>query len=50
MIDNDFNAMVVATVTMGITASLMAWIMFLLVVKGWAAYREEKRNRVVSVQ
>jgi hypothetical protein len=51
MIDNGVNAMVVATVTMGITAMLMAWVMFLLAVKGWAEKREEKsRDRVVPVQ
>ena len=51
MIDNGVNAMVVATVTMGITATLMAWVIFLLVVKGWAEKREEMcRDRVVSVQ
>jgi hypothetical protein len=51
MIDNGVNAMVVATVTMGITATLMAWVIFLLVVKSWAEKREEmSRDRVVSVQ
>lgn len=51
MIDNGVNAMIVATVAMGITATLMAWVMFLLVVKGWAEKREETwRDRVVSVQ
>jgi len=51
MIDNGVNAMVFATVTMGITAMLMAWVIFLLVVKGWAEKREEMwRDRVVSVQ
>jgi hypothetical protein len=51
MIDNGVNAMIVATVTMGITAMLMAWVIFLLVVKGWAEAREEMwRDRVVSVQ
>lgn len=51
MIDNGVNAMIVATVTMGITAMLMAWVIFLLVVKGWAEKREGKwRDRVVSAQ
>ncbi|EPE25389.1 hypothetical protein GLAREA_01301 [Glarea lozoyensis ATCC 20868] len=48
MIDNGVNAMVVATVTMGISAMLMAWVMFILVVKGCAEKREERwRDRVV---
>lgn len=51
MIDNGINAMFVATVTMGITAALMAGIIFLLMVKGWAEKREEmRRDRAVSVQ
>lgn len=51
MIDNGVNAMVVATVTMGITATLMAWVIFLLVVKDWAEMREEMwRDRVISVR
>ncbi|TVY55113.1 putative membrane protein [Lachnellula cervina] len=50
MINNSVNAMVVATVTMGITAMLMAWVIFLFVVKDWAEKREMWRDRVVSVQ
>jgi hypothetical protein len=51
MTDNGGDAMVVATVTMGITATLTAWFIFLLVVKGWAEKREEMwRDRVFSVQ
>ncbi len=51
MIDNGVNAMIVTTVTMGITATLMAWVIFLLVVKDWAEKREEMwQDRVVSVQ
>ncbi|PSS07090.1 hypothetical protein M430DRAFT_148238 [Amorphotheca resinae ATCC 22711] len=55
MIDNGVNTMVVTTVAMGITATLMAWVIFLLMVKGWAEKREEKReekwrDRLVSVQ
>jgi hypothetical protein len=42
MIDNDINAMLVATVTMGVTAMLIAWIIFVLGVKGWAVAREER--------
>jgi hypothetical protein len=51
MIDNGVNAMVVATVTMGITAMLMAWVIFIIVVKCWAEKREGmRRERVVSVR
>lgn len=55
MIDNGVNTMVFTTVAMGITATLMAWVIFLLMVKGWAEKREEKReekwrDRLVSVQ
>ncbi len=51
MIDNGVNAMVVATVTMGVTATLMAWVILLFVVKGWAEKREEIwRERVFSLQ
>lgn len=42
MIDNNVHAMFVATVTMGVTAMLMAWIIFAIGVKGWAAAREER--------
>jgi len=40
MIENDLNAMLVATVVMGITAVLMAWCLALVAVKGWAQRRE----------
>ena len=40
MIENDLNAMLVATVTMGITAVLMAWCLALVAVKEWAQRRE----------
>ncbi|OBT61438.1 hypothetical protein VE03_08951 [Pseudogymnoascus sp. 23342-1-I1] len=51
MVDNGVNAMIVATVTMGITAMLMAWVIFLLVVRGWADKRERmRRDKVMSVQ
>jgi ABC-type Fe3+ transport system permease subunit len=41
MIENDLNAMLVATVTMGITAVMMAWCFVLVAVKEWAQRREE---------
>jgi hypothetical protein len=40
MIENDLSAMLVATVTMGITAVLMAWCFALVAVKEWAQRRE----------
>jgi ABC-type Fe3+ transport system permease subunit len=40
MIENELNAMLVATVTMGITAVLMAWCFALVAVKEWAQRRE----------
>jgi hypothetical protein len=42
MIDNNINAMLVATVTMGVTAILMAWVIFVLGVKGWAVARGDR--------
>ncbi|KIW73487.1 hypothetical protein PV04_01601 [Phialophora macrospora] len=40
MIENELNAMLVATVTMGITAVLMAWCFAIVAVKEWAQRRE----------
>lgn len=40
MIANNLNAMVVATVTMGVTAVLMAWCFVLVSVKEWAQSRQ----------
>ncbi|EXJ78443.1 hypothetical protein A1O1_08843 [Capronia coronata CBS 617.96] len=40
MIENHLNAMLVATVTMGITAVLMAWCLALVAVNDWAQRRE----------
>ncbi|KAK5541204.1 hypothetical protein LTR46_004008 [Exophiala xenobiotica] len=42
MIANGLNAMLVATVDMGLIAALMAWGMGLFVVRGWAEEREER--------
>lgn len=41
MIENDLNAMLVTTVTLGITAVVMAWCLALVAVKEWAQRREE---------
>ncbi|TVY41895.1 putative membrane protein [Lachnellula subtilissima] len=50
MIDSGVNGMVVATVTMGITATLMAWIIFLLVVKGGKAKQDPPVSWLQTVQ
>jgi hypothetical protein len=42
MIESHINAMLVATVTMGITAILMAWAIFVVATRGWAEMREER--------
>jgi hypothetical protein len=42
MIENHINAMLVATVTMGVTAMLMAWAIFVVATLGWAEMREER--------
>jgi len=47
MIDDEINAMLVATVTMGMAAMLMAWIIFVLGVKEWAGLREDRRRGLV---
>jgi len=49
MIENDLNAMLVATVTMGMTAALIAWCMALVVVRGWAERREEVYRKKTEV-
>jgi len=42
--ENKINALFVATMAMGLTAALMAWIIFVLAMKGWAEMREERHN------
>lgn len=44
MAENDLNAMVVATVIMGLSAVLMAWCLVLVTVKEWAQSREKARE------
>lgn len=39
---NDIDAMFVFTVTMGVVMFLMAWIIFVIAVKGWAVSRQSK--------
>jgi hypothetical protein len=37
---NDLNAMFAFTVTMGIVSLLMAWIILVIAVKGWALRKQ----------
>lgn len=40
MIDHGLDEMVVYTVVLGFVGLLMAWVIILLALKGWAARRE----------
>ena len=40
MIHYQLDAMFMYTVTMGLTALLMAWVILMVALKGWAARRE----------
>lgn len=40
---NHLDAMFVFTVTMGLTALIMAWVIVLLAIKGWAVRKEQPR-------
>ncbi len=40
MIHYHLDAMFMYTVTMGLTALLMAWVILMVALKGWAARRE----------
>jgi len=48
MVENKIGAMFITTVTMGVTAMLMAWIIFVVAVKGWAGRREARYARKVA--
>lgn len=51
MIENDIGAMLVFTVTMGLTAIIMAWCIFVGITRGWAERRENIfRGRKVDVE
>lgn len=41
MTANGMNAMLIATIDMGLVAALMSWCLILFVVKGWAGRRED---------
>jgi hypothetical protein len=43
MIHYDLDAMFIFTVTMGLVALLMAWVVIVLAIKGWAV-RFERRS------
>jgi hypothetical protein len=41
---NELDAMFVFTVSMGLVTFLMAWIVLVIAIKGWALRRENKRS------
>lgn len=43
---NNLDAMFVFTVTMGLVSFLMAWVILMIAVKGWALQQEKRRNRL----
>ena len=43
MIHYELDAMFMYTVTMGLVGMLMAWILVVIAVKGWAVRRERRR-------
>lgn len=43
MENRNLDAMFMYTVTMGLVGLLMAWILFVLALKGWAVRREAAR-------
>lgn len=44
MIHYDLDAMFFYTVTMGFVGLLMAWVVLVLALKGWAVRRESGKN------
>jgi hypothetical protein len=48
MVHYELDPMFMYTVTMGVVGLLMAWVLLLLALKGWAVRRE--RNRHVGVR
>lgn len=43
MINQELDAMFMYTVTMGLVALLMAWVVTVMAIKGWAVRRELRR-------
>jgi hypothetical protein len=43
MIHYQLDAMFIYTVTMGLVALLMAWVIMMVALKGWAARRDARR-------
>lgn len=44
MINYDLDAMFMYTVTMGLVGLLMAWVIIVLALKGWAFRKESNRS------
>jgi hypothetical protein len=44
----DLDAMFFYTVTTGIVGLMMAWVIFLLALKGWAVRKELRRKQEIS--
>jgi uncharacterized protein (DUF2062 family) len=45
MIDNNVHPMLVGAVALGLATMFMAWIIFVIGVKGWAVEREDRWKR-----
>jgi hypothetical protein len=41
---NELDAMFVFTVSMGLVTFLMAWIILVIAIKGWAVRKENRRS------
>ena len=48
MKQHEIDVMFTYTVTMGLVALLMAWVMAVLVFKGWAIRSERRRRQTVA--
>ena len=44
MIHYELDAMFMYTITMGLAGLLMAWIVFVIALKGWAVRKERARS------
>lgn len=45
---NDLDAMFVFTVSMGLITFLMAWIILVIAIKGWAMRREKRWGKSIG--
>jgi hypothetical protein len=50
MIHYDLEAMFMYTVTMGLVGILMAWVVAVLAIKGWALRKERRAGRFYLAQ